>query len=360
MVLLVSVDEVMADAKPNVYWSGFAFMGKKSDVRVQYAYTSKLNENTDDGTPYLSRIFREYFQGNIAKLNRINLKFGAADQELDTLALSLVMMDEKVLRESFGDIHKLVVQLGFELVVLDFEGLNVVCSQPIVVEFRDVSDSAFTDEQIQERIRLMIAGPDSQLQSVLNEKVGKVQVLGRNQCTLQIKKIIVGDKVEPFLPEHLKSQPEVLNQFAAQQFGVLLSSKAEVATLPFAKDAANANMALVFSDGSAVQFKIPEPTFAVDLNLRGFKKVLSKKTAAESLWVYGAFLDVKVYEPEFQITFFEKPLKYGVSKIVPASQSKVDEFPVVSEAFKGVCLEAIDQIQKDKNTSKKVISKCKY
>ena len=96
----------------------------------------------------------------------------------------------------------------------------------------------------------------------------------------------------------------------------------------------------------------------MDVDVRGFKKVLSKKTDAESLWIYGAFLNVRVYEPEFNVVFFDAPIKYGVSKIVPASQMNVDEFPVVSEALTGAFLSTIDEMRKNQTTDEKVIKKC--
>ena len=124
--------------------------------------------------------------------------------------------------------------------------------------------------------------------------------------------------------------------------------------LPYQKDGLNSRkMALAFMDGSMVQFMIPEPSYAIDLNLRGFKKILQENKPAEALWIYGAFLDVRIYippEPEFKKTFFDASLVNGVSKIVPSSQKNVDEFLVLSEALKGAFLKAIEKIQKDKNT----------
>jgi hypothetical protein len=117
-------------------------------------------------------------------------------------------------------------------------------------------------------------------------------------------------------------------------------------------------MTLRFKSGDAVQFKIPEPTFGISLDVKGFKKVLDKQTDAESLWIYGAWLGIKVIEPAFGKVYFETTVKYPVTKLVPASQQSVDEFPVVSEALKGAQLLAIEAIQKDK-IAKDVILKCK-
>ena len=169
---------------------------------------------------------------------------------------------------------------------------------------------------------------------------------------------MIGDKALPFMPASLRERTDTYGQTVAQLFGSLLSAQAGVALLPYAKDGLNSKMSLRFADASALQFKIPAPTFAVSLDLKGFKKVLKERTAAETLWLYGAFLGVKVYEPEFKKVYLETTAKFGVPKIVPASQTAVEEFPVVSEALKGAVLSAIEAMQKDPNTKTKVLNKC--
>lgn len=251
-----------------------------------------------------------------------------------------------------------MIQLGFELLVLDFSEKSVAYSRPIYIELIDPAQESKSDKQVAELVRNMIQGEDSQLFTVLADKCESIQIRGKNQATLQIRKVTIGEKALPFLPETYKQATDVYAQAVAQQFGALLAAKARVALLPYVKDGLNSKMSLRFSDASVVQFKIPEGTFAVDIDLKGFKKVLDKSTDAEALWLYGAFLGIRVYEPAFQKVIFEAPVKYGVSKIVPASQKKVDEFPVVSEALKGAFLTAIEQIQKDKKAQTQVIKKC--
>jgi hypothetical protein len=268
------------------------------------------------------------------------------------------LTDEKVLREEFSDFHKLVIQLGFELLVLNFKDLEVVCSQPIYLEFIDAGKMAFDEVALKERMKNMIAGTDSQLFAAILEKANRIQPRSKNQSSLQVRRVGIGDKALPFLPECLRQATNAYAQTVAQQFGSLLASKAGVVLLPYAKDGLNTKMALVFSDASAVQFKIPAATFAVDLDIKGFKRVLDKSTDAEALWIYGAFMGVRVYEPEFNGVYLDTPLKFGVPKVVPATQKSVDEFPIVSEALRGAFLSAIEQMQKDKKTNEKVLKKC--
>jgi hypothetical protein len=344
--------------KQDVYYGGFAFCGKASDVEKSFPIASSLNTPTDDRTPFLGRVAREFFQKNGDRFSRMNLQFGSARREDTPLVLALALTDEKVLRDEFNDFHKLVIQLNFEILILNFKELEVVASQPICIEFIDAGKEPFDDAAVSERMKKMVEGADSQLFTAILAKAEQIQPRSKNQCTLQVRQVSIGEKALPFLPELLRQDTNAYVQTVAQQFGSLLTSKIGVALLPYAKDELNAKMALVFSDGSAVQFKIPAPTFAVDLDVKGFKKVLDKSTDAESLWIYGAFLDIRVYEPEFNIVYLDAPVKYGVSKVVPATQKSVDEFPVVSEALKGAFISAIEQMQKDKNTNEKVLKKC--
>ena len=358
ILLFASITANAESNKEDVYYGGFAFCGKAGDVEKNFPISSSLNKPTDDGTPYLGRVAREFFQKNKDHFSRMNLQFGVARREDTSLVLALALTDEKVLREEFSDFHKLVIQLGFELLILNFKDQEVVCSQPIYLEFIDAGKESFDEPALRERIKKMIEGDNSQLFTAVLEKADRIQPRSKNQCTLQIRQVTIGEKAMPFLPDTLRQSPNAYAQTVAQQFGSLLSSRAGVALLPYAKDGLNTKMALVFSDASAVQFKIPAATFAVDVDVKGFKKVLDKSTDAEALWIYGAFLGIRVYEPEFNSVYFDAPVKYGVSKVVPSTQKAVDEFPVVSEALKGAFVSAIDQMQKDKKTNEKVLKKC--
>jgi hypothetical protein len=342
--------------KPKVFCAGFAFSGNSNDLKTNYPISSMIDVGAADQSGFIQTNVLDFFKKNSPRFSNVDLQFGLARPEDTPLVLALAMTDEKVLREEFSDFHKLVIQLGFELLVLDFHEMTVEYSCPIYIELIDAGHERFSDEQVAERVRKMIQGDDSQLFAALADKCERIKIRGKNQCTLQICNVVIGEKALPFLPEAYQQAPKVYAQAVAEQFGALLAAKADVALLPYAQDGLNSKM-LRFEDKSMI-FKIPEPTFAVDIDLKGFKKVLSKSTDAESLWIYGAFLGVRVYEPDFQKVYFDAPVKYGVSKVVPASQKNVDEFPVVSEALKGAFVTAIEQIQKDQNAQTKVIKKC--
>ena len=356
IIIFISIASIAESAKQDVFFGGFAFCGKAGDVDKNFPIASSLNTTMDAN--FLERVTGEFFRKNKDRFSQMNLQFGLARPEDTSLTLALALTNEKVLREEFSDFHKLVIQLGFEMLILNFKDQEVVCSQPIYLEFIDAGKEAFDEAALRERIKKMLEGNNSQLFTAVLEKADRIQPRTKNQCTLQVRQVTIGEKTLPFLPETLRQVPNAFAQTVAQQFGSLLSSKAGVVMLPYAKDGLNTKMALRFIDGSAVQFKIPAATFAIDVDVKGFKKVLDKSTDAEALWIYGAFLGIRIYEPEFNSVYFDAPVKYGVSKVVPATQKNVDEFPVVSEALKGAFVSAIEQMQKDKKTNEKVLKKC--
>ena len=345
--------------KATLFYAGFAYAGNAGDIAKNYPVASQLDHCESPDSSFFQKQARQFFKGKADKFTAVTLDFGLVRPGDTPLVLALALTDEKVLQEELGDFHKLVIQLGFELLVLDFREMTVVSSCPIGIELIDAKKTAYTDSDLVERMRTMVEGNDSQLLATIAAKAQRVAVGGKNQSTIQIAAVSVGEKALPFLPRLLQEKPNLYAKGVAQQLGSLLSSQAGLAMLPYAKDALNSKMACRFADGQAVQFTIPAPTFAIDVDVKGFKKVPKEKTDAEQLWIYGAFLDLKVYEPETKTIFYSAPAKYGVSKIVPASQKNVDEFPVVSEALKGAMLTAIEQMQKDQRTQEKVLQKCR-
>lgn len=342
-----------------VFYGGFAFAGNAGEIARNYPIANLLNAGTGGGDHFFEAQSREFFRKNATAFSRVSLVFDVARPEDTQFVLALALSDEKILREELGDFHKLVIQLGLELLVLDFHAMEVVTSRPICIELIDARKEAFTDDDIRTRMRSMVEGDGSQLFEALKEKFAGLSVRGRNQCTLQIRNVSIGEKALPFLPEAYRKATAIYSQTVAQQFGSLLTSQAGLALLPYAKDGLNSKMSLRFADASMLQFTIPHPTFAIDVKIKGFKKVLDKSTEAESLWLYGAFLEVRISEPDFNQVYFDRPVKYGVSKVVPATQKNVDEFPVVSEALKGAFVTSIEQMQSDKNTNDKILNKCK-
>lgn len=183
-------------ADSQVFFGGFAFAGSSNDASRNFPLSSVLDTLNNDGTTYLGRATREFFIQNKDKFRGINLQFDSLVRKEDSqLVLALAMTDENVSREEFGDFHKLVIQLGFELLVLDFKELQVISSQPVYLEYVDTNKKPFDDAVVRHRIQEMITGDESQLFSVLLRKANRIQTWSKNQCTLQVKRVDIGKRL---------------------------------------------------------------------------------------------------------------------------------------------------------------------
>lgn len=352
------------DLECTMYYGGFAFSGAWETLAKRYPFTSVAYEQRRQS---LDDTIRGYFKGAVdsgelsavALSKNVTLRFGLITNRASSFVLALAQTEERVLREAIGGFHKLVVTLGFNLLVVDFDSLEIISSQPFFIEYIDSGPDAFSDADVENRILKMLSGDDSQLRAVLKKRLPLVRGPGKNRATLQVTSAPIGEKTLPFLPENLRENTALYSEWVGQQFSAMLAVDAEVAVLPFSKDGSNAAMSLVFADASRVQFKIPQPTYAITLEIPGFKKVPGKETAAERLWIYGAFLNISVKEPAFGKEYFSGQFKHALPQIYPASQRTVDDFFVASEALKGVFIETIAAMQKDKKFRAAVLEKCR-
>jgi hypothetical protein len=357
VVLLITALSTTSSMADDVFWGGISMRGGEGASSV-YPITYDLLRSDVSGRKIKKQLIQHLLK-NKERFTDIDLTVDLADGSAgDRYVLAIALGEEMVVREKIGDANKLLVSLFFEMLIVDFEELKVVSSVPINIERIDSSSSPFSDEEVSLIIADMMIGEDSQLLKVIDEKAGLVGIPKSSRSTIKVANVTIGEKAIEFLPKRLQVGSRYGNQ-VGHLFGSLLLSERRLALLPFSKDASNASMALVFQDGGVVNFEIPDPTFAIDLHLKGFAKVKSKKsTASEILFIYGAYVDSKVYEPFFKREYFSASDKKGASKVVPASNPSVDDFSVLSDALKGVMISTIQKMTSDKNLEKKVISKC--
>ena len=120
-----------------VFYGGFAFAGNAGDIEKNYPIACSLDAMAGANTHFFEPRVRDFFRKNTEAFKRVALQFGIARPEDTPLVMALALTDEKILREQLGDIHKLVVQIGLELLVLDFGAMEVVSSRPICIELID-------------------------------------------------------------------------------------------------------------------------------------------------------------------------------------------------------------------------------
>jgi len=330
------------------------------DRDVNFPYLSRVSSVTsEDGTSFLDKLFRDLFLGNAEALKSIELKAEKGDGKESLKALAFAMTGERVSVEKVGSIYKCCINLSGQILILDFETMMVVGSYPLIWEIVQVYDNEPNSEDICGLLMSDQYGLQSEFfKQPIIDTLSTVGVKDNAGRTLRVLTVDINDKVIPFLSEDYANNLPAYKAWIAEQCGVDLSSEKGLALLPYAKDAANANMALAFANSEILMFTIPAPTYGISISLDQFKKVVAKETLAERLLVYGAYVTLKIYEPQFGKVYYENPVKKGIPKTVPASQEVVDDFAVFQEALKNVLQKAGNEAMNDKK-GRKVLEKCK-
>jgi hypothetical protein len=95
-------------------------------------------------------------------------------------------------------------------------------------------------------------------------------------------------------------------------------------------------MATRFADGPVFSLALPEPDYEITLELRKFVKIEFSKVAAGTSYIYGSYLLVKAEEPLSGRTFIDSIIKNGATKVVPAGQTTVDDWPAYQDSLLGL------------------------
>jgi hypothetical protein len=324
-------------------FAGFSFISDHAEIESRYPNTSALLKEAPrlldkKLLEQLNEVRRDDLEIVTSKL--ANLRQG------EGLALTLALDDEVVSIEEIGDLHKIVVRLNAQGLVFDFEELSVIASFPIAVEYLDVSIEPPSNDYLRGLVRkLYLGGLEVNLIDEFAASLEAVSIRERFGTRIGVEQVIIGEKATRHLPEYLRESPRAARVMVAQSFSKFLSKNQRVSVLPYTKGHAIGNkMSARFSDGRVYTLEIPEPDYSVDLDLRGLKKVEFDKRSSGTSWIYGAYLGIKVYESLTQKVFAELSLKNGVTKLVPASQTSVDDWAAFQESLQSLMEETTQQI----------------
>lgn len=356
----------VSDKRPVMY-AGFAFTGRDTDIGTNFRYSKVVHGDGKRGK--LDRIFYEFFIRNKDRLsNKLIFRGEDIDDKATSIQMTVALTQELVARDRIGDRHKLVINLIFQIMFLDFESKEIMGTFPLSVEWIDSSKHAFDENKIVNLVDRIYTGEIPVLHKALRERLSDVRLKARLGANIRLYSVTIKDRCREVLPGRFLEENRIkdaYNNLVAQQASALISSTLKVAMLPYAHDVANAQMAMNFSDGSKANFVIPQASYGIALEVRGFKKVRSKKISkpGRDWMLYPAFIGLTVYEPAFKTTFFSQGIspkkgKDFAATWVTKNRTGVDEFALYSESLKKIIITGLNIINEDEKTSA-ILAKCR-
>jgi len=341
----------------DVKYAGFAFCGNFKDIPLNFKYSSALADSTKDENKrtIFDKELLKFFKDNKSSISGFNLLIG---EDSDTkISMALAVTRENISVVNIEDVYKVVVNLCCNVIFVNFDGMKIVASYPLYLEYIDVRKEPPTEDYKLDLMKKLYFSEDFSILKILKERLSNLKLRNDARLSLKIMNVYFEDEAKNKLDIY-KNNLGAFESIIAQKFSDFLSSKLDVSVLPYARDYLGARMSLVFSDARVQDFEIPPASYGIDFTLRKLTKELYKKGAGEDAYLYGAYSTIKVYDPDLGTQYWEKKVKYGAVKNIPKLQKTVDDFSVYDEMTGLVMLEAIKEMQNDKPFYKEVIERC--
>jgi len=320
--------------------AGLAFSGDEASLEQRFPFSREYEKRLEQaGDRAYARI-----QAHIAAMPPRHLTVAPGMMEElkgrdQAIVTSLVVNSETVSVESFGNLRKLFVLIRAQALFFDFKSMTVVRSYPLSFAYIDVLDREPTRAEILARVQAVYEGAKgkpgifARYANVLAGATIPTQV----PRLLKVTKVTLDPSVMASLPSYLKSEPGMAETWAADMASEAISTRAGVPLIPFTQGYAVGNVfAMRVSDGSVFSLKLPEPDYAISVDLTGIKKVKFGSVAAGDSFVYGTYATVKIEQPQMGTAYLNTALKNGETKVVPATQTYVDDFPAYYDSWNGL------------------------
>jgi hypothetical protein len=320
----------------DVALAGFAYSGDAQSIATRFPYSVRYEKYLKSKNDSINARIRKEVGG--AKIEHINVvpQLDSLRGRDQAIAAALVLNSETVSVEEFGNVRKLFVLLRGQAMFFDFKSMTVVRSYPISFAYIDVLDRKPTEDEILEKVRFVFEGAGGKpgLISRFSTNLARVSFPKTVPRFLQVSKVSINGDARGFLPAYINSTSAVSEAWFADIVSEALSTRTGVPIIPYAKGYAVGNvMSMRISDGDVFNLTLPKPDYEITAELSNFKKVKFGESGAGTSFVYGAFANVKIEEPLSGKSYLSSPFKNGETKVVPVTQSFVDDFPAYYDAL---------------------------
>ena len=318
--------------------AGFAYAGSESTVSARFPHSQLyVDAMQAAGTPVyqkLSSALKASPPGNLQIVGQIE-ELKGRDR---ALAVALVIGAETVVSEQFGDMHKLLVLIRGTAMFFDFKSMSMVRSYPISFAYVDLLNRVPTNEDIRARVRMVYEGTNDKPGILSRFASSVVQATLPDQVPrfLQVTSAQVSAEVLDALPAYVKSEPGAAQVWLADIVSEAISTRLGVPIVPYAKGYAVGNvMSMRVSDGKVWELKLPTPDFEISADLTGLKKIkFNEIPGGATSFVYGAYAQLRIEDALKK--GLNTALKNGETRVIPASQKYVDDFPHFYDAINGL------------------------
>ena len=330
-ILLISTN-VYSSEKIKIFYSGFSFSNSYESNKNLTKYTSKLikkrakDKKINIISESLLNIVREESFTNINLDTKNLLDFEKYPD--NAIVMAVTLQHEEFSQEYNSSIKKYsgFYDAYFQILFYDFSDRSLIAAIPFEFEIPILSSKKLDEKNILKRINNFYL-KDQPFKQIV-QTINRYNIKQKYDLRIGVTNVNIQDRAFNDMPQNTKNNQNYMKNLIAQSFSKRLSENHNVAIVPFTEgQAIGRSMKLKFVQSDKIyDIKLPNPDYHIEINIKGFKKVLAQSTAVEDLYLYGSFVNFKIYQPELNKYYFDHTLR-GVTQVkIPKEQSDINDW----------------------------------
>ena len=337
--LLLIFNNVSANEK-KVFYAGFSFSGNYIDKSTGIKFTNYLiNEKNENGLDIISDSLLRSIKKIQAKNFNIDYNFADLEKGLEESVVMSVVLDHENFFSEYEPISKTYlnnIQMFFQVIFYNFKTKKLIASIPYDVSVPFFTKNELTEKEIINHIRNFytkgLKSIDSeqtinaftQVEKILNN----FELKEKYKLRIGVTSVIFKDKSFLAIPNDYKKNIKPLENIFAQLFSSRLALHNDIALVPYVEGMAiGAKMKQQFVNSDVIyDIELPKPDYNINITVRGFKKVLAKKSDVNNIYFWASFLNLKIYQPDLNKVYMDDNLKNVIKKSIPSQIQDVNDW----------------------------------
>ena len=379
--LIILFSKNVVAIKTDVVLTGFSINAEYRDLEKSAYYTNKLLEKYQGRQNIIDKTLQNEIRSNT--FNHINILEDSSliSNETSKIAMS-IFLDQELFEEfklpeedckkiNITNCYIYNINNYFQIIFFDFDKMTFLKAIPFQSIYISDPSPKLDDDQI---VNLFIKSYEDG--KWLRDPSSNQVLKNNNDTFISIMKeikineyydfyigvnpsvdgfIVNKDKVVTLIPESIVDNIHLLKRNVANTFLGELALKHNLVVVPYFEGVGVGNKIRgKYADQSeAFLLQIPEPTYFIDFNLRGFVKQKYKKDAKVkglTWYVYGAGINLRFYEPLMNKEYLSIKMTKADFKKIPdiLTLNKTNEYiNIINLTYKPLAIEFANIINSD-------------
>jgi hypothetical protein len=337
LVFVLSLVHSAMCAAATVAYAGLAYAGNADAIPSRFKYSKRYETHLQDyGTDISTKLRHIVTSGHYPfELNSTDTVELKGDE---TLVTALTVTGETISEETFGPVHKLLVQIRAQAMIFDFQSKLLLRAYPLSFAYLDALDHTPSDAEIDERVAKAYEGDQGKdgIFGRYRDALMRTTLPRNDALFVQITNVRIDPDATPGIPSVLSQQRGAAETWLADHLDEALNTYAGVPVIPYSVGYALGNVMQMNLGNSNFNIKFPEATVQVAVELTGVKRVQYAQNNVGTSYIYGTFATVTIATQGSVHPTLSASFKNGEVKEVPVTQGYVDDLPAYNDSIRGL------------------------